>query len=232
MQRVERLLATAEKLRRHAPRPVSAARLAERLAVSRRTVERDLAALRESGLPLYAEQGRRGGAVTLQGVDRSRVVLTAAQVVALAVAVEQAGDGTPWREDARAALARLVDVLPQTTRDEAARLCGQARVARGKGDDGPPAQVRRAVEDALHRRRVCTLTYVDASGRRTRREVEPVGLLHTPSGWYLIAWCLLRDDRRLFRLDRVHAAAAGGRGYAERDVDEVLGEMPQEVSRL
>ena len=136
MQRVERLLATAEELRRHAPRPVSAARLAERLAVSRRTVERDLAALRESGLPL------------------------------------------------------------------------------------------------LHRRRVCTLTYVDASGRRTRREVEPVGLLHTPSGWYLVAWCLLRDDRRLFRLDRVHAAAAGGRGYAERDVDEVLGEMPQEVSRL
>ena len=226
MQRLERLLATAEELRRHAPQPVSASRLADRFAVSRRTVERDLAALRESGLPLRSEQGRDGGTVTLEVVDRGRVVLTAPQVMALAVAVEQAGEGTPWREDAVAALDRITDALPAATRAEAARLRGQARLARVPGPAGPPPEVRRAVEDAL------SVTYVDASGRVTRRDVEPVGLLHAPSGWYVIAWCVLRGDRRLFRLDRLRQAAVTDRPCAERDVDEVLGEVPHELARL
>jgi hypothetical protein len=58
MQRIERLYAISERLRRAAPAIVPAHRLAEELGVTRRTIERDLAALRNAGVPPYATAGR------------------------------------------------------------------------------------------------------------------------------------------------------------------------------
>jgi len=60
-KRSERLAALTEELRRHAPAPVSGPCLARLLGVNERTVERDIAALRESGLPLHSAVGRYGG---------------------------------------------------------------------------------------------------------------------------------------------------------------------------
>jgi len=60
-KRSERLAALTEELRRHAPAPVSGPCLARLLGVNERTVERDIAALRKSGLPLHSAVGRYGG---------------------------------------------------------------------------------------------------------------------------------------------------------------------------
>jgi predicted DNA-binding transcriptional regulator YafY len=58
MNRLERLYAMAEAIRRSGTQPISAAKLAVRFEVSRRTIERDLAVLRSAGVPLYADHGR------------------------------------------------------------------------------------------------------------------------------------------------------------------------------
>ena len=65
MQRLERLVAITETLRRSAPRSVSARMLADEFGVTTRTIERDLGALRSAGVPLYAEAGCNGGAVSV-----------------------------------------------------------------------------------------------------------------------------------------------------------------------
>lgn len=58
MNRTDRLYAIVEALRASPNRPVSARRLAERFEVSTRTIERDILALQESGVPIYADTGR------------------------------------------------------------------------------------------------------------------------------------------------------------------------------
>ena len=63
MNRTDRLYALVEELRAVAPRPRSARRLAERFEVSVRTIERDIGALQQAGLPIWAEPGRTGGYV-------------------------------------------------------------------------------------------------------------------------------------------------------------------------
>ena len=63
VNRTDRLYALVEELRAVAPRPRSARQLAGRYEVSTRTIERDILALQESGVPVYAETGRRGGYV-------------------------------------------------------------------------------------------------------------------------------------------------------------------------
>ena len=48
------------------------------------------------------------------------------------------------------------------------------------------------------------LTYSTDNETVTEREIEPFALVTSSKmGWYLIAWCRLRNDFRTFRLDRM-----------------------------
>ncbi|MFS4096524.1 helix-turn-helix transcriptional regulator, partial [Streptomyces sp. AF1A] len=111
MNRTDRLYALVEELRAAAPRPLSARALARRFEVSVRTIERDLSALQQSGVPIHAEAGRSGGYV----LDRERTLpplaITPAEATALAVALHALA-GTPFAADARSALHKVLAVMP------------------------------------------------------------------------------------------------------------------------
>ncbi|GII54890.1 hypothetical protein Pth03_32790 [Planotetraspora thailandica] len=71
--------------------------------------------------------------------------------------------------------------------------------------------VKRSVDRALLGRRVLRIEYGDGRGELTSREVEPSVCLGGRGGhWYLVAWCRLRDDVRVFRLDRIVSADVTG----------------------
>ncbi|WP_369388912.1 helix-turn-helix transcriptional regulator [Streptomyces sp. CG1] len=220
MNRTDRLYALVEELRAAAPRPRSARALARRFEVSVRTIERDLAALQQSGLPIHAEPGRSGGYV----LDRERTLppltITPAEATALAVGL-QALAGTPFAVDARGALHKVLAVMPERERRAAAELAERVRLlvpaARPARPAGPV--VPAALREALTAGRVLRLEYTDAEGRLTARDVEPLGFLGGEEHWYLAGWCRLRDAPRGFRLDRIRAATALDERAPRRDVD-------------
>ena len=91
MNRTDRLYALVEALRAVAPRPRSGRWLAGRFEVSVRTVERDINALQQSGVPIYAEPGRTGGYCLDKARTLPPVNLTPGEAVAMAVARDLAG---------------------------------------------------------------------------------------------------------------------------------------------
>src|SRR5687768_12695427 len=113
MSRAERLMDLAEHLRGRDATSVRV--LAEELGVSRRTLLRDLAALRARGLPISGESGP-GGGVRLEG-DRgvTAVHLSLAEVVTLwlAARLSQAASVLPWSGAASSALGKLLGSLPK-----------------------------------------------------------------------------------------------------------------------
>jgi predicted DNA-binding transcriptional regulator YafY len=62
------------------------------------------------------------------------------------------------------------------------------------------------------------LRYVDARGEASNREVEPLGLLLGPAGWYLVGWCRLRQAVRGFLLTRVESLELLAEPVPDRDV--------------
>jgi predicted DNA-binding transcriptional regulator YafY len=204
MNRTERLYALVEELRAVAPRPRSAAWLARRFEVTPRTIERDLDALRESGVAIRGDVGRSGG----YSLDRDRtlppVTLTAGEALAIAVALRAAAT-TPFAAAARRAALKVRAVLPADVRRREEALTELIyRVGEHADKAGGPADP--ALEQAVATGRVIHLAYRDPAGTRTERDVEPMALLWGPHGWYLMAWCRLRDGIRGFQLDRVEAA--------------------------
>lgn len=228
MNRLERLYAINERIRRSTPSPVSASSLAREFDVSRRTIERDLAALRTSGVPLFAEHGRSGGHRTLQDAKQVMFSLSASEVSALLIAVAAAGD-MPYGDAATEATRRLLDAIPDATRVQVDALRSRIRTRVAVGGT-VATRVRRVVEEAVRTQRVVNISYVDAAGTVTRRGVEACGFLNGEQSWYLIGWCQLRDAGRIFRLDRIHTARLTTQSIPHRDLDDVLGWVPDEVA--
>jgi predicted DNA-binding transcriptional regulator YafY len=215
VNRTDRLYALVEELRAVAPRPRSASWLARRFEVSVRTVERDLDALRQSGLPIRADAGRTGG----YSLDRDRtlppVTLTAEEALAISVALRVAGS-VPFAAAAHRAGQKVLAVLPADVRRREAAL--ERRVHR-IGDHPPDRSgaVDDVIGEALVSGRVLRLAYTDRAGTPTTRDVEPLGLLWGTLGWYLAAWCRLRSAVRGFQLDRIISATLSDGRVALRE---------------
>ncbi|MFI7608922.1 helix-turn-helix transcriptional regulator [Micromonospora sp. NPDC049366] len=198
MNRTDRLYALVEELRAVSPRPRSSRWLADRFEVSSRTIERDIGALQQTGVPIWAEPGRTGGYV----LDRARTLppvnLTAGEAVAMALALHRLR-GTPFAAAAGTALRKLVAVMRAADVAEAHRLAGRVHLI----GDGPVTPVPAPVAGAVAARRVLRIAYADRDGADSTRDVEPLGYLGNSRHWYLLAWCRLRGGVRAFRTDRI-----------------------------
>ena len=201
MNRTDRLYALVEELRAVAPRPRSARRLAEQFEVSIRTIERDLAALQQAGVPIWATPGPGGG----YALDPTRTLpplnLTPSEAAAIALALAASGP-IPFGDAARAALRKVTAAMSTTDRAGAHALLERIRLLQRDGLAATPAL--RVVERALVGQRVVRLDYQDKHGDVTHgRLVEPLGLVVGERHTYLHGWCRLRDGPRAFRLDRI-----------------------------
>ena len=221
MNRTDRLYALVEELRAVTPRPRSARQLAGRYEVSTRTIERDVLALQEAGVPIYAVAGRCGGYVIDKALTLPPLNFTAAEMVAMAVSLARV-EPAPFASSLRSALRKVLAAAPAAQMAEAAQLMDRVRLigTGNPGSGGPPP----LIQEAITARHVLLLDYRDRHDVMTSREVEPVAFAGTRAHWYLIAWCRLRDGARAFRLDRIRAAVDTGepapqRSYADLDVD-------------
>lgn len=217
MNRTERLHALTESLRRAGTRGRTARQLADEFEVTTRTVKRDLAALEAGGLPVWGKKGPGGGYGLAERSSLPPVNFTAAQALALSAAVAVTAHA-PFSDLARTATRKVLDVLDPAARRRAAALSRRIWV---DVEPSAPRAVMSAVEEALVDQVTVNLTYTDARGTRTRREVEPVIFALARGRWFLVGWCRLRSDIRWFDLSRIGAATATRRPCAGHDVSEI-----------
>jgi predicted DNA-binding transcriptional regulator YafY len=229
VNRTDRLYAIVEELRAVAPGRRSARQLATRYEVSVRTIERDIDALLQAGVPIYADVGRHGGYTLDKTMTLPPLNFTPAEAVAVAVALSLA-DSTPFAAAARGAVQKIVTAMSARDVAAARELATRVRVFERPHEE--PRSVPAVIQDAIVGRQVLRLTYVDRAGAHTRREVEPV-LFMTGDGrqWYLIAWCRLRQAARAFRIDRITHAEATGEPSPEHSYEDFAPRIPDLVAR-
>lgn len=187
------------------------AELAEEVGASRRTVLRDIAALREEGFVIHAEPGRGGGLQLDPQSVQTTAKLSVAEIFALLISVAsiRAAGGIPFAGLADAGLAKIERALPADKLRDLRRFLdclyvGQLAPEVDISDMGAmdPALLP-AFETAFLNRQRLNFAYRDAKGARTSRDVEPQALLILPPLWYLVAWDTSAEDFRHFRMDRI-----------------------------
>ncbi|TQS39780.1 helix-turn-helix transcriptional regulator [Cryptosporangium phraense] len=206
--RAERLVALLFVLQRRSSATIP--ELAFELGVSERTLHRDLAALREAGVPLWTETGRHGGVRLVEGWRSQLDGLTSREAVALFAmgvprALAQLGLGTA----VSAAHAKVAATLPAELRNQAQLVAHRFHLDapdwfRTADDTDHLATVARAVWNQRRLR----LKYQRSEGT-VERTVDPLGLVLKAGVWYLVADIEASKQpgaRRTYRVGRITAA--------------------------
>ena len=185
--------------------------LAEEVGTSRRTVLRDIIALRNQGYVIHSDVGRGGGLQLDPQSVQTNARLSVPEVFALliSVAAMRAAGNLPFSELADAGLAKIEKSLPgDKVKDLRAFLdclhIGKLSPLQNLSDMGKmDRDLLPAFEKAFLQREFIRFDYRDAKGQLTRREVEPQAMLILPPLWYLVGWDPGREDFRHFRMDRI-----------------------------
>lgn len=217
--------AIVRSLRRNGTLTVGA--LASMVGASRRTILRDLAALRAQGFIIHAEAGPGGGVQLDPSSVQTTPRLSVPEVFALliSVAAMRAGGNLPFAALADAGLAKIEKALPPEKVRDLRRFLdclhvGKLSPEQDMSDVRPmdPA-VLPAFETTFLQRSPLRFQYRDAQGVQTAREVEPQAVLILPPLWYLVAWDPVRDGFRHFRMDRIsQPETVAGRTFRKRHV--------------
>lgn len=201
--------AIVRNLRRNGTSTV--ADLAEAVGVSKRTVLRDIGALREEGFLIHSEPGRGGGLQLDPQSIQTTTRLSVAEIFALLISVAsmRAAGSLPFSDLADAGLAKIEKALPSDKVRDLRRFLDCLYV----GPLSPQVDISNmklmeptllpAFEVAFLQRLHLHFQYCDAKGVMTNRVVEPQAMLILPPLWYLVAWDPEREDFRHFRMDRI-----------------------------
>lgn len=191
--KTDRLMAITIFLLNH--KTVSASALAKRFEVSKRTIQRDIEALNQAGIPIVSTFGTNGGYEIIDGfkltkqmasgVDYSNIITA---LKALTTAYEN--------KNTNATLDKALSVM----RGAEQRIFVDFTVAREKEFINEYLQI---IEKAIYEKTILSIEYSNAEGISTKRTVEPLALSFRWYSWYLFAYCTIKKDYRLFKLTRI-----------------------------
>jgi predicted DNA-binding transcriptional regulator YafY len=183
------------------PRGLTTAQIAERMGVSQRQAQRDIAALESEFKVPFVKQSTRW--TLIEGYFLPPVNFTIPEAMAMVV-----GARLMWRYAdranpfAQAAYEKLAAVLPAAMKEPV------MEVADGLGDkpdDGVWTKVFAALTTAWAERRKVRIRYTKEDGSTSERVVWPLFLEPTPAAHtlYLIAHDEKRHGPRVFRVERI-----------------------------
>jgi predicted DNA-binding transcriptional regulator YafY len=185
---------------RRMPPPATAQQLSDDLGVSLRTIYRDIESLRGLGAVIDGEAGF--GYTLIEDAALPPLGFDNEELEALVLGlrnVEVVGDSA-LSKAASSALAKIQARVPAR---QAHRLKHAVLDARRFRRPEPTvidvAALRRATWDEL----CVSFDYTDKNGAPSQRTVKPLGIVYMDDSNVLLAWCLLREDFRVFRLDRM-----------------------------
>ncbi|MEP3049661.1 MAG: YafY family protein [Roseibium sp.] len=200
MRRADRLFQIVQYLR--GGRLVRARQLAEWLEVSERTIYRDVADLQASGVPIEGAAGV--GYILRDGYDLPPLMFTRDEIVALLAGARiiRAWGGATMARAAEEALVKIDAVIPEKTRVRQNEIEIHAFAREMTPEIRSHIDFLEAASDSRKR---LSISYSDAQGEASTRTIRPLGLWFWGKVWTLVAWCELREDFRMFRLDRIDA---------------------------
>jgi predicted DNA-binding transcriptional regulator YafY len=185
--------------------------LSAELGVSLRTVQRDVAALRDLGIPIESERGRGGGIRLEPGWSLGRVHLNESEALGMLLSLTIAEKiGSPLLLGDLRSIQRKVSAAFAPSQSRRIRDLRRRVLVGGQASDRvlasyspPQASVTQGLMQAFLYQHVASIRYQDQTGTVTDREIETQYLYYNMPVWYALAWDRFRDDVRFFRLDRV-----------------------------
>ncbi|MGE5557467.1 MAG: helix-turn-helix transcriptional regulator [Bacillota bacterium] len=182
--------------------------LAAELEVHPRTVERDIAQLRDFFHAPIAYDAWRKGYYYTEDFSLPLCHFSEGEVVALFLGQKLLDqlDGTPFKKDLRS-LTEKVRYLLNGESGLPPSVCEEIvsfNIAPLRGEDLRVAENFAVLQKAVQSRKKVMINYRSISaGEKKERTVSPYHLRYYNGAWYLIGHCEIHNEPRIFALDRI-----------------------------
>ncbi len=200
MNRIDRLFSTLTLLQSR--KFVPAEKIAERFAISIRTVYRDIKSLNDSGIPVSFEPAK--GYFIVQGYFLPPVSFTTEEANALLLmeALVHGFADKSIQKHYGTLLNKVKAVLKTSQKEKVEFLTNNIRYQLPACMQ-PDFEYLSAIQSAISSQSMLELEYRNKNGEMNKREVEPMGLIFYAFNWHLVAWCNRRQAYRDFKVARI-----------------------------
>lgn len=200
--RISRLITMVTLLQ--SKRLLTSTEVAKKFNVSIRTVYRDIKALEAAGVPILTEEGK--GYSLQEGFSLPPIMFTEREANAFITAEKlvQLTKDTSLIRNYSEGITKIKSVLRNGAKDNAVFLSERVAIEQNP-DTKSSSNFLSSIQIALTNFSVLKINYHSpGKDEVSKRYVEPFALINRiGENWYLIAWCRLRKDFRLFRFDRI-----------------------------
>ena len=173
----------------------TAPELAKKFRVSVRTIYRDIDVLSEAGIPIYAEADSDGDIHLMNhfvldkavlSEDEKQEILAALQSLSVAQSIDN--------NDTLSKFSAIFNVnLENWLEVDVSRW----------GNNENANQTFQMLKSAIIHRKTVKIIYADSCGVIRERKIHPLKLMYQAKGWYVKAYCMEKEEVRLFKLTRM-----------------------------
>ncbi|RJS50288.1 YafY family protein [Bacillus sp. PK3_68] len=174
---------------------IKAVELSRYFEVSERTIYRDIDSLNRAGIPIVSLPGQEGGYELMDGFKLDKKYLTLDELLSIQWALKSIEKATGF-EDINELISKinyLIDSVP--TQDKNIQL----QISHSNNSSQHIQTIYKSIQNC----NVIKIRYVDHKGNETERDIEPMGVFLKDYHWYTWAYCLLRNELRVFKLTRI-----------------------------
>ena len=189
----------------------TAPELAERFEVSRRTINRDIEALCKAGIPIQTSQGAGGGISIMNGYRMDRTILTSKDMQMILAGLRSLDSVSGSRY-----YGQLMEKI-RTGSSEFISGRDSILIDLSSWYRESLAPKIETIQDAIELKKTIRFQYYSPGGD-TEREIEPYYLIFKWASWYVYGYCLLRNDFRLFKLNRMDSISHAASFKEDREV--------------
>ncbi|MTK08303.1 MAG: YafY family transcriptional regulator [Hungatella sp.] len=190
---------------------VTAPYLAEKFEVSRRTINRDVENLCKAGIPIVTEQGKNGGISIAEGYKVDKTLFTSGEIQAILSGLKSLDSVSGSNR-----YQLLMDKLSFGSNDYVG-ASGPVVINLSSWYQSSLPPKFELIKDAIERKKKIEFHYYGPGGDNTRI-LEPCLLIFEWSSWYVWGYCLLRDDFRMFKLNRMDQIRCTNEDCEKREI--------------
>jgi len=213
--RISRLTAILTQLQ--SKRILTAKTLAEKHDVSIRTIYRDIRTLEKSGVPIFTEEGK--GYSLMEGYQLPPVMFTENEANALITAEQLIvkNKDSSLVHNYASAIQKIKAIL-RNSQKEKANLLADRVYFRNNYEENRTSNYLMCIQSAITNFEVIEIEYFSLEQNFTKRKVEPFALYSTQENWLLIAFCRLRNEFRVFRIDHIKKIQAQNENFESHNM--------------
>lgn len=194
---------------------VTAAELAEKFEVSRRTIIRDIDDINKAGIPIVTSQGNGGGISVMEGFKIDKTLLSLKEMKAILSGL-QSLDSVSESKNYR----QLMDKL-SANNENVINADNNIIIDLSNWDKAAVSDKIEHIKAAVENEERISFTYYSPNGK-SEREIEPYHLIFQWSSWYVWGYCINRKDYRMFKLTRITNLKLTGQKIEYRDVPQYI----------